>query len=153
MDETKDKDLEKDEQEEQTNEETEKNEQNTDNDNQSKGDDNSKSKTDDNSSKQDNNSDDIKAQNEKISNLESKLICYEKGVVKDSVNDVIAIAKSYVNDKTDINKAVDMVLKKYPTFANSQNGDIFDSGVKSKGGNTTLSGVEKAFYKRNPSLK
>lgn len=119
------------------------------------GDDNGKSKLDGNLSKQDNNNDDIKAQNEKISNLESKLICYEKGVVKDSVNDVIALAKSYVNDKTDINKAVDMVLKKYPSFASSQNNSNsnFDTGVKSEGDNNTLNGVEKAFYKKNPSLK
>ena len=131
---------------------TETNTSASNNNEQNKGDDNS-NKVDDKSTKQDTGNSAKEEENERISKLESELACFKKGVAEENVNDVIALAKSYINDKTDINKAIDIVLKKYPSFINLQNNGSFDTGVKSKGDNTTLNGVEKEFYKRNPNLK
>ncbi|MEG2869946.1 MAG: hypothetical protein RR875_00135 [Clostridium sp.] len=53
---------------------------------------------------------------EKATTLETKLLCYEQGVSKDAVNDVMALARAYVDDDTDMEDAIDKVLKKYPQF-------------------------------------
>lgn len=88
---------------------------------------------------------------EKVSALETKLLCYEKDIAKGSVQDALALAKSYVNDETDLSKALDMVLEKYPSFGK----DIKPSttGTKSQGDGKKVDGVEAAFLKRNPKLK
>ncbi len=95
--------------------------------------------------------------NEKISALETKLLCFEKEVAKESVADVIALAKSYIDDGTNLEQAIDKVIAKYPNFAKQvkANGDgkPDNTGVKSKGGGKDLDGVESAFLKRNPNLK
>lgn len=58
----------------------------------------------------------IKAAEDKVAELEIKLICYEQGVTKDSVDDVMALARSYAKDDDDIEDAIEKVLKKYPQF-------------------------------------
>ncbi|MFI3206492.1 MAG: hypothetical protein R3Y33_04530 [Clostridia bacterium] len=88
---------------------------------------------------------------EKISTLETKLLCYEKDIAKDSVQDALALAKSYVNDEVDLSKALDMVLEKYPSFGKQAKPTT--TGVKSQGDGKKLDGVEAEFLKRNPKLK
>lgn len=53
---------------------------------------------------------------QKAEALETKLLCYEQGVDKDSVDDVVALAQVHVNVDTDIEDAIEKVLKKYPQF-------------------------------------
>lgn len=48
--------------------------------------------------------------------LEIKVSCLSKGVPADSAEDVIALAARLTDDNTSIEKAVDMVLEKYPAF-------------------------------------
>lgn len=48
--------------------------------------------------------------------LEAKVSCLSKGVNADSTDDVVALAQRLVSDDVDINKAIDTVLKKYPSF-------------------------------------
>lgn len=48
--------------------------------------------------------------------LEIKVACLSKGVPADSAEDVIALAARLTDDNTSIEKAVDMVLEKYPAF-------------------------------------
>lgn len=57
-----------------------------------------------------------KAAEDKVSTLEAKVECLSKGVLKDSVDDVITLAKTMVTDTLTIDKAIDKVLEKYPSF-------------------------------------
>ena len=50
----------------------------------------------------DTNSDELKAERAKTSGLEMKLACFEAGVAKDSVSDVAALAKSYMEADEDL---------------------------------------------------
>lgn len=56
---------------------------------------------------------------DKVSTLEAKVSCLSKGVLADSVDDVITLAKSMINDTLTIDKAIDKVLEKYPSFKTS----------------------------------
>ena len=56
---------------------------------------------------------------DKVSTLEAKVECLSKGVSKDSVDDVITLAKSMGTDTLTIDKAIDKVLEKYPYFKSS----------------------------------
>lgn len=58
--------------------------------------------------------------NSKYQDLESKYFAIEKGVKKDSLPDVLVLAKSLVNEETPIDKAIDKVLEKYPNFKNNE---------------------------------
>ena len=58
----------------------------------------------------------LKEAEEKATLLETKMLVYEAGVTKDSVDDVIALARAYANDDTDIEEAIEKVLEKYPQF-------------------------------------
>lgn len=106
-----------------------------------------------------------KAQEEN-SKLATKVMCLERGVLKDNIDDVVALAMSYVDDDTDIEDAIEKVLKKYPTFTKKQSqGDDEDDdskqqpGAKSWGqrqegkGTPKMTGVEAAFYAKNPGLR
>lgn len=53
--------------------------------------------------------------------LEAKVSCLSKGVNADSTDDVVALAQRLVTDDVDINKAIDTVLKKYPSFKSTPN--------------------------------
>lgn len=48
--------------------------------------------------------------------LEIKVACLSKGVLPEAAEDVIALAARLTDDSTSIEKAVDMVLEKYPSF-------------------------------------
>lgn len=52
--------------------------------------------------------------------LEAKVSALSKGVKADSVDDVVTLAKAMVDDDTPIDKAIDKVLKKYPSFKGEQ---------------------------------
>ena len=54
--------------------------------------------------------------------LNAKLNAITTGVQADSVDDVITLAKSLVNDDTDIAQAIQKVTEKYPHFKSSQDG-------------------------------
>ena len=88
----------------------------------------------------------------KASNLELKLKCFEAGVSKDSVDDVVALAKAYVNEDTSIEEAIATIVKKYPQFKESEDkGGSW--GQKHNNSSKKISGVEEAFRKMNPHLK
>lgn len=53
---------------------------------------------------------------ERANRLEAKVECLSKGVATGSVDDVITLAKTMVTDTLTIDKAIDKVLEKYPSF-------------------------------------
>ena len=57
----------------------------------------------------------------KTAKLSMQLACYEAGVPKESVKDVTALAKSYMEEDEDLDfeDAIEEVLKKYPQFKGS----------------------------------
>lgn len=60
------------------------------------------------------------AAEEKATALEAKVTCLSKGVVADSVDDVVVLAKAMVTDEVTIEQAIDKVLEKYPSFKGEQ---------------------------------
>lgn len=105
-----------------------------------------------------------KAAEDKASGLEMKVACYEAGVDKDTVDDVVALAQSYMaaDDDLDLEDAIEKVVKKYPQFKKAADpDDDDDKGQKGKSwaqrqsgkGAKKLSGVEARFYELNPDLK
>ncbi len=100
----------------------------------------------------------------KASRLEAKVACYEAGVSKDSVDDVTALARAYMDadEDLDLEDAIEKVVKKYPQFkkdaANSYEEEDETRGKswgQRQNGKTPkkMSGVEKKFYELNPDLK
>ena len=55
----------------------------------------------------------------RISELETKNVCYKLGIKEDCIEDAVALAEKLVNDKTDISAALSKVLEKYPVFKDS----------------------------------
>ena len=87
---------------------------------------------------------------------EAKCCAFSKGVSKEAVDDVIALAMNKVDDNTPIDKAIDAVIAKYPSFcsAKSEAPKGITTGVSfGNGGGTQMSGVEAAFLAKNPGLK
>ena len=87
---------------------------------------------------------------------EAKCCAYSKGVRAEAVDDVIALAMAKVNDDTPIEKAIDAVIAKYPSFCSAKSepkgittGVSFGNGS----GGSQLSGVEAAFLAKNPGIK
>lgn len=68
------------------------------------------------------------------SRLEIKVSCLAKGVPADAADDVIALAERFIDDNTTIEKAVEKVLEKYPSFRSAVKAPGITTGVK-----TTLS--------------
>lgn len=60
------------------------------------------------------------AAEEKATALEAKVTCLSKGVVADSVDDVVTLAKAMATDELTIEQAIDKVLEKYPSFKAAQ---------------------------------
>lgn len=60
------------------------------------------------------------AAEEKATALEAKVTCLSKGVVADSVDDVVVLAKAMVTEEVTIEQAIDKVLEKYPSFKGEQ---------------------------------
>ena len=52
----------------------------------------------------------------RISELETKNVCYKLGIKEDCIEDAVALAEKLVNDKMDISAALSKVLEKYPVF-------------------------------------
>ena len=105
-----------------------------------------------------------KAAENRATKAEARVACYEAGVAKDSVDDAIALARSYMeNDEDlDLEEAIEKVVKKYPHFKKGtadQDDDEGEGKKKSWGqrqngrGSKKMSGVEKHFYELNPDLK
>lgn len=96
---------------------------------------------------------------------ETRAACFEAGVDKDAIEDVTALAHSYMeaDDSLDLEDAIEKVVKKYPHFKKSAakaDDDVEDEtkrkswGERQKGaGGKKLTGVEEAFLKKNPGLK
>lgn len=63
-----------------------------------------------------------KAAEEKADSLEVKVACYEAGVAKDAVDDVAALARSYMaaDETLDLEDAIEKVVGKYPQFKTGQ---------------------------------
>lgn len=57
---------------------------------------------------------------ERATTLEAQVSALKAGVNADSVEDVVALAKVYVNDDTDITAAIEKVVEKYPHFKTVQ---------------------------------
>ncbi|MDK0874161.1 hypothetical protein P5F33_01650 [Clostridium perfringens] len=76
---------------------------------------------------------------ERANTLEAKVTCLSKGVLADSVDDVVILAKAMVSDDVTMDQAVDKVLEKYPSFKGVQQQDenkgfkIGADGGKQKG--------------------
>lgn len=110
--------------------------------------------------KKDSGTDPAAEQADKVSAMEAKILCYEQDVAKECVSDVVALAKAYMDEDTDLEAAIKKVLKKYPNFVKGGNGSA--EGVEKKKGwgtrqkgstGSAEDGVETAFLKRNPGLK
>lgn len=98
----------------------------------------------------------------KADEMEMKWTCLEHDVDKSCVDDVLALARVHMakNEDMDIEDAIDEVLKKYPQFKESFKEEDDEEETKSKswgqrqnGRRQKTSGVEAAFYARNPGLK
>ena len=60
------------------------------------------------------------AAEERANSLEAKVTCLSKGVIATSVDDVVILAKAMVTEEITIDKAIDKVLEKYPSFKGEQ---------------------------------
>ena len=107
--------------------------------------------------------------NEKLKEAESRALkaetraaCFEAGVDKDAIDDVTALAHSYMaaDEDLDLEDAIEKVVKKYPHFKKGAGSDVDAEdtngkawGERQKGTRRKRSGVEEAFLKKNPGLK
>lgn len=93
----------------------------------------------------------------KAAAAEAKAYAYSKGVDAEAVDDVIALAIPKLDDNTTMEKAIEAVISKYPSFcsAKSEAPKGITTGVNfgSGGNGSQLSGVEKAFLARNPDIR
>lgn len=64
------------------------------------------------------------------SRLEIKVSCLSKGVDVEAVDDVIALAERFIDEDTTIEKAVEKVLEKYPSFRSAAKVPGITTGVK-----------------------
>jgi len=101
-------------------------------------------------------SDELKAAREaqsaaerKNAELEAKFTAIKKGVSAEAAEDVVALAKGRVGDNVTLETAIDEVLKKYPQFG----GAAITTGARINNGGGGMTGVEAAFYAKNPALK
>lgn len=112
----------------------------------------------------DNSKDD--ANTKKLSELEMKVLCYDHDISKEFAKEAIAIAKAYVDEDTDMDEALEMVVKKFPQFvkgydSKKKNSDEDEDegnnkgawGQRQKGTNKKIDAVEAAFLAKNPGLK
>lgn len=102
----------------------------------------------------------------KADEMEMKWTCLEHDVDKACVDDVLALARVHMakDEDMDIEDAIDEVLKKYPQFkeaSKDKNDEEEDEeetknkswGQRQSGRRRKMSGVEAAFYDRNPGLR
>ena len=102
------------------------------------------------------------ANNQKLTALEEKVLCYDHDIAKEYSKEAVALAKAYVDDDTDMDEALEKVIKKFPMFvkgAKNSNEDEEETenkgswGARQKGQSKKTNGIEDAFLKRNPGLK
>lgn len=114
------------------------------------------------SGEEDKDTQELREKAQKAEELELKWTCLEHEVGKSCVDDVLALARVHMakNKDTDIEDAIDEVLKKYPQFKESSGKEEDEEetpkkswGERQRGRGTKLSGVENAFLKKNPGLK
>lgn len=85
---------------------------------------------------------------------EAKCCAYSKGVTAEAVDDVIALAMAKVSDDMPIEKAIDAVISKYPSFCSAKSAPQgVTTGVSFGNGGKQPSGVEAAFLAKNPNIK
>lgn len=85
----------------------------------------------------------------KAAAAELKLSALSKGVTAEALDDVIALARTKISDSVTAEQAIEAIVQKYPQF-----GAGVTTGVHTgSGGTDNLSGVEAAFYAKNPDLK
>lgn len=77
----------------------------------------------------------LKKERSRNQKLTMRLACYEAGVPKDSVKDVTALAKSYMeeDEELDFEDAIEKVLKKYPQFKGEDGSEKGSWGQRQKG--------------------
>ena len=97
--------------------------------------------------------------NEKLTALEEKVLCYDHGIDKEYSKEAIALAKAYLDDDTDMDEAITKVIKKFPQFVKGakDEGEEDETETKSWGQRQKstakkIDPVEAAFLKRNPGL-
>lgn len=116
---------------------------------------------DDNKSSDDTPGDDS---TKKLSELEMKVLCYDHDIAKEYVREAIALAKAYMDEDTDMDEALEIVVKKFPQFVKGYKADKSQDeekqdeqkgswGQRQKGQPNKIDPVEAAFLKRNPGLK
>ena len=90
----------------------------------------------------------------KLAAAEAKCCAYSKGVTAEAVDDVIALAMAKVSDDMPIEKAIDAVISKYPSFCSAKSAPQgVTTGVSFGMGGLQPSGVEAAFLAKNPNIK
>lgn len=90
----------------------------------------------------------------KLAAAEAKCCAYSKGVTAEAVDDVIALAMAKVSDDMPIEKAIDAVISKYPSFCSAKSAPQgVTTGVSFGNGGKQPSGVEAAFLAKNPNIK
>ena len=90
----------------------------------------------------------------KLAAAESKCCAYSKGATAEAVDDVIALAMAKVSDDMPIEKAIDAVISKYPSFCSAKSAPQgVTTGVSFGNGGKQPSGVEAAFLAKNPNIK
>lgn len=128
---------------------------------------NGKVKTGESSEKEDDDTEtqELRDKAAKADEMEMKWTCLEHDVDKACVDDVLALARVHMakDEDMDIEDAIDEVLKKYPQFKESSKdkdeGDDEEEprskswGQRQNGRRKKMSGVEAAFYSKNPGLK
>lgn len=77
----------------------------------------------------------LKKERSRNQKLTMRLACYEAGVPKDSVKDVTALAKSYMEDDEDLDfeDTIEKVLEKYPQFKGEDGSEKGSWGQRQKG--------------------
>ena len=104
---------------------------------------------------------------EKLSALEEKVLCYDHDIAKEYVKEAIALAKVYVDEDTDMDEALELVTKKFPQFVKGSgkknSDDPYDEdddtdnkkswGQRQKGSSKKIDPVEARFLEKNPGLK
>lgn len=94
----------------------------------------------------------LEALEKKLAHAEQEKAVLAKGVSNEFVDDVLTLAQTKVSDDTTIEKAIEDVLKKYPSLAGKKESGV-TTGTKTTGSGEKISGVEAEFLKRNPDLK
>lgn len=59
----------------------------------------------------------------KLSELEMKVLCYDHDIAKEYVREAIALAKAYMDEDTDMDAALDIVVEKFPQFVKGYKAD------------------------------